>query len=193
MRVLAFDIAYFSGWAATGPDGSSPVWGSFGIECDGENGLGRGLYNFRREVYQLIDFKKPDVLAWEKPLPGTKHLAAFDDYVRGAVGILRVFGFELDLECLACDMKAVRKHFIGDGTRFDAKQQVFLRCKTLGYACANDDESDAIATWDYATGLLKARELAGRDIYGQTATGGGGGQRSRRPVEARRIPGHRRL
>ena len=161
--ILAFDIAYQSGWAATGPEGK-PVWGHFGVDCEGTNGVGRGLYHFRRELYRLIDSRKPQVLAWEMPLPGTKHGARFDDYVRGAVGILRLAAFELELVTMACDQKAVRKHFIGDGRpSSEAKQQVWFRCRTLGYLCANDDESDAIAVLDYATGVEKVREYEQKD------------------------------
>jgi len=163
VRVLAFDIAYFSGWACTSRNSPGPEWGSFGVACDGANGIGRGLYNFRRELYRLLDSKKPDVLAWEKPLPGTKHLAAFDEFVRGATGLLRLAAFELQFEILPCDMKAVRKHFIGYGTGLGAKHEVWQRCRVLGYACENDDESDAIATWDYATGIMKAREYERKD------------------------------
>jgi Holliday junction resolvasome RuvABC endonuclease subunit len=164
MKILAFDIAYQTGWAATEGPGVVLVYGSFGVECDGENGLGRCLYNFRRELYRLIDKRKPDVLAWELPLPATLHGARYDDFVRGAVGILRVAAFELDLIALACDQKQVRKHFIGDGRPSpEAKRQVWFRCKALGYHCANDDESDAIAVWDYATGLMKVREYEQKD------------------------------
>jgi|SRR5215831_11914647 len=181
--VLAFDIAYTSGWAWT--QGPSVVWGHFGIEPDSDDkSIGRCLYNFRRELYSLVDKHKPGCLAWEMPLPGSKHLASFDDYVRGAVGILRLAAFELDLAVLPCDMKSVRKHFIG-GNPADAKQQVWHRCKVLGYDCKTDDESDAIAVWDFATGKLKVRELAGRDIYGQNARHGRQGGRQR--PETRRL------
>ena len=182
--VLAFDIATTSGWAVT-DKGGGPAWGHFGIESDSdENNNGRALYHFRREVYRLIDKYKPTVLAWEMPIPASKHTAAYDEYVKGGIGILRCFAFELDLQTLPCDLKSVRRHFIG-GNPADAKQQVWHRCKVLGYDCKNDDESDAIATWDYASGQLKVQ------AYGRAANRFSR-QESRRDFASRRSFGHRR-
>lgn len=187
MIVLAFDIAYTSGWAVTAPDSPHGViWGHFGVGGDGEEGIGRALFDFWRHLEEILDNHLVACLAWEKPLPGTKHLASFDEYVRGATGLLRLTAFQRNFQILPCDMKAVRRHFIGDGTRFDAKAQVWQRCKVLGYECANDDESDAIATWDYAVGIMKARAYAANP----SGFGGSGGRALAAPRRAR---GHRRL
>lgn len=187
MIVLAFDIAFRSGWAVTSSDPLGLQWGSFSIDCDGEEGIGRGLSNFCRELGRLITAHVGIAcLAWEKPLPGIKHSAVYDEYVRGATGLLRMTAFDMNIQALPCDMKAVRRHFIGDGTRHDAKGQVWQRCKALGYHCRNDDESDAIATWDYATGIMRLRDYAGKS----QSFGGSGGRAFAAP---RRAGGHRRL
>lgn len=187
MIVLAFDIAYQTGWAVSAPDRPEGVyWGHFGVECGGEEGIGRGLAHFAHHLAGILsadlDFS---CLAWERPIQASRHSAAYDEFVKGAIGLLRMEAFNRGWTALPCDMKAVRRHFIGQGTG-DAKAQVFQRCKVLGYACKNTDESDAIATWDYAVGIMKARAYA---RSGKSFGGKGGGAFA----APRRAGGHRRL
>lgn len=189
MTILAFDIASRTGWAATtnGDDGPGIAWGHFAIELGGEEGIGRGLSHFCRNLERIIvTFPGVDVLAWEKPIQASKHSAVYDEFVKGAIGLLRMTAFDRNWQTLACDMKAVRRHFIGDGVLHDAKAQVFQRCKVLGYAVKNDDESDAIATLHYAIGTMKVRAYA----RSSQSFGGKGGRAFAAP---RRAGGHRRL
>lgn len=191
MIVLAFDIAYRTGWAHSSSSPQGVNFGHFGVSCEGEEGIGRALSHFASKLGMLmacLPEAQPGLgcLAWEKPIQASKHSAEYDEFVKGATGILRMTAFDRGLQILPCDMKAVRKHFIGAGVRQDGKSQVWMRCQSLGYQCQNMDESDAIATWDYAVGVMKARAYAGKS----QAFGGTGG----RAVAARGRPGsHRRL
>lgn len=187
MIVLAFDIAYRTGWAHSSSSPQGVNFGHFGVSCEGEEGIGRGLSHFASKLGMLMAcLPELGCLAWEKPIQASKHSAAFDEFVKGATGILRMTAFDRGLHILPCDMKSVRRHFIDAGVRQDGKSQVFMRCQTLGYEVQNTDESDAIATWDYAVGVMKVREYA----RSSQSFGGKGGRAFAAP---RRAGGHRRL
>lgn len=164
IRILALDIALTTGWASDMPSGGDkPCFGSFTVDADKGEAMGRAAFHFERELRGLIQVHNPTDLAYEAPISERAHGPWVAELVLGLCCLVNKLAFELELEAWACEISPVRKHFIGDGrSRKEAKQEVWDRCKLLGWQPQTLDQSDAGAVWCYAHDTIKSAQIKAR-------------------------------
>jgi len=166
MRVLALDIANHTGWA-WGEPGSPPKGGTLEVGAD-QGELGKAFYDYENVLAGLLDkLGSPQVIAYEAPLTQIKGRPAINSSVTsqrllGLIAITQMLGYAYGARMLPCQITAVRQHFCG--SRSATKDEVWRRCLQCGWRPVNLDEADALATWDYAQGKLKAEALGARRV-----------------------------
>jgi hypothetical protein len=162
LLIWGIDLASQCGLAEGGPgtrpmlshvrfDRSSDDDGMFGIQ---EKAGRATLWMATR----LRDGEKPDAVYYEAPIPEralgpqtNAHSTALKFVLLGAIlGPLRAKG----IKAVPANIQRVRKHFIGRGNlkSSQAKPLVMARCRALGWAPENHDQSDAAAVWDFGCG-----------------------------------------
>lgn len=160
-RVMALDIATTTGVAVDAVIDPRPI--IFSIECGRDDGyLGKAFATYERKIREAIKMYRPEVLAYEAPVEQKRGAEALNSLVTaqkllGLVAITQLIGFKLDLRLMPCNIQEVRRHFTGSG--WSDKAVVWERCKLLGWKCANMDESDSAAAWDFAKSKLKLQAL----------------------------------
>lgn len=158
IRVLGLDLALCCGWSVDAPSGGDkPVIGSFQLDWDKGEALGRALFHCRRELRGLIALHKPETVAFEAALSERLHGLNTSTLLLGLCAVVELTAFEAGLECWSCDVQSVRKHFVGNG--WAKKEDVMLRCRALGWTPQNYDQSDSAALWDYARSTLRAGDV----------------------------------
>lgn len=160
-RVLFADIATTTGITVDAVLDPRPM--IFSFSCGRDDGyLGKAFAIYERKLLEIITQYRPEVLAYEAPVEQKRGAEALNSLVTaqkllGLVAITQLIGFKLDLRLMPCNLQEVRRHFTGSG--WSDKGIVWQRCKQLGWQCANMDESDSAAGWDFAKGKLKAQLL----------------------------------
>lgn len=153
--ILALDLANGFGWASGSP-GTHPFVGSgrFAPEGSSQAAIGAAATKW---LADRLAVEKPYAIYIERPRLHTvaKGTSSYQSiyallglcYLAAAVAHLRgVYRVE------AVEVRQVREHFIGKGSLPgpEAKKLVSERCAQLGWETANNDESDALAIWDFA-------------------------------------------
>lgn len=160
IEILALDVATTTGWAR-GPLCGQPAAGSvcFGAYDASDNAIFGNALRWLSEL--LAPEPRPDLVILEAMLPPEAmkgHTSrAVRDRLAGLHGVLRAAAYLRGIYRIeAASVAAVRHHFIGEPTlkRDAAKRATILKCRKLGWACANDNEGDAIALWSFACGQL---------------------------------------
>lgn len=160
-RVMALDIATTTGVTVDAVLDPRPI--IFSFNCGRDDGyLGKAFTVYERKLLEQIKMYRPDVLAYEAPVEQKRGSQALNSLVTaqkllGLVAITQMVGFKLNMRLMPCNLQEVRRHFTGSG--WSDKSVVWERCKILGWKCANEDESDSAAAWDFARGKLKLQML----------------------------------
>lgn len=164
--IAAFDIATTCGWARGAP-GDAPASGSICFARSTGASENAVFGNCNRWISQFLEPEpRPDLIVLEAMLPGgaMRGMTTIEvrDRLAGLHGIIRSVAYLLGIYRIeTADVGAVRQHFIGTRAlkRHKAKREVLEKCHQLGWAVADDNAGDALATWHYACSLIKP-ELA---------------------------------
>lgn len=146
MRCLAFDTATKTG-VCIGDAGSKPR--AWSVDLGKVPWPERYSKTLRMTAFYIAEFK-PDLVAVEQFVGGPK---ANSDLV-GLVCCVLGEATRLGVRTVSYYPASIRSHFLG-GIRGKTpiKQQVYARCKMLGWDPRNTDCSDSLALWDYACAL----------------------------------------
>jgi hypothetical protein len=156
MLICFFDLATNSGWAA-GDGDCEPESGVIHLPKTGDD-LGSFMVNADYQFGLALDNIRPSLIGYESPI--------FMNPRKTKIAILRkLYSLASKLEELAvrrgikiCEAQngEIRRHFLGAGYPVNsdrAKQLVYDRCRTMGWAPENFDASDALAGLDYLLAL----------------------------------------
>ncbi len=158
MKILAVDLATFSGVAFGRPTEAPTTWTvDFGQWKDHDLRLSQVL-RWMRHMHSRL---KPDLLVVESAVGGHDANAL----LIGMVACLRAQAKDLGIRTVAYPVQSVRKHFIGkhmtakDFPHLDQKAAkkaikgiVFARCRALGWDVQSLDAADAAALWSFSCG-----------------------------------------
>lgn len=156
MKILALDVATVMGVAFGRPQTAPVTWTvGFGEVRDHDARFAKAIRFIRQMHHDLA----PDLVVIEAAIGG-KDANAF---LIGLVACIRGAAKDLGIKTAVYANASIRKHFIGKHlTKRDfphlsetaatkaIKAQVFNRCRALGWAVSDYDQSDAAALWDYA-------------------------------------------
>lgn len=162
MNVLALDLASVTGWACGGP-GRDPNHGShrFAAEGASHEAIFANAYTWMTRF--CIGMGKPQLVVWEAPLPTSfsrgRTTANTTSLLYGLPAIVGAAAFAHAIyDIRKAETKDVRHHFIGcNPKRAKAKPMVMAQCRAMGWAVADDNEADALATWHYMCSLLEPK------------------------------------
>lgn len=165
MKILAVDLATFSGVAFGRPTEAPTTWTvDFGQWRDHDARLSQVL-RWMRHMHSRL---KPDLLVVESAVGGQDANAL----LIGMVACLRAQAKDLGIQTVAYPVQSVRKHFIGKhmtardfphlnqaAAKKAIKGIVFARCRALGWEVQSLDAADAAALFDYACGQERKEHL----------------------------------
>lgn len=172
--VLALDLARVSGWAL-GEPGGDPQHGS--IEFASKGSSHEAVFaKAMTWMNAMIAQHSPTLIVWEAPMPAMFARGNTTDNTTTLLyGLPAVIGTAAYLagiyDIRKAETKAVRNYFIGSNPkRAKAKPLVVQQCRRIGWQVEDDNEADALATWDYMCALLHPK-LAMRPtpLFGRVA------------------------
>lgn len=167
IRVLALDLATQTGVAFDDPDPEGggrrrlqpierPTFKTWQLAPSGHRRFGVRFAELYDRMIKLIDdldyeSKKPDVIAFEEPLLH-KYRRGYGsgDNVRLLVGLAAVAEMVAEqhsIKCVEVNITTVKVHF--GGKAGGDKEAIGARCRQLGWATKNADESDAASIWSF--------------------------------------------
>jgi len=127
-----------------------------------------------RAVSTLMERYEPDHVFFEAPIGGEKANAFLIGLTACITGTVASYGVPVE----RAPVQSVRKHFLGKHlvkkdfpgmseaqARGAIKQRVVGRCTALGWTPKNDDESDAMAIWDYGCGRLRVANAMPEGLF----------------------------
>jgi len=164
-RILALDTSTHTGWAHDGDAPDQPTYGTLHLPGWKRDVVGKSYAALHQFVAGKIAAHSITHVIIERPL--TVHAHAYDkgknaDLAAALLGFVSVIECVAALHSLRCHIESpatVRKHFVGNGRPTDPKAVVMARCKQLGWRVDDDNQADALATWDYARSILRAQSL----------------------------------
>lgn len=169
--MLFADVATLCGIAVDPPGGGDkPLTCVIQARHSGDD-LGEAFDALDRQFTELLMVHQPDEIAFEAAFPfqgeGSSTRKTNHHTLRktlGLVAIVEKCAWRAGITPYECNISAIRKHFTGKG-RFEtgahAKQEVFHRCKVLGWNVKTLDEADAAAGWSFAKGMLQGMAARG--------------------------------
>src|SRR5262252_3921959 len=158
VQILALDIATSTGWAF-GKPGEIPACGTVHFASD--DGASNDAI-FANALTWFSGFLKPQPrptsLILEALLPPAAMKGETSrqtrDLLGGLHGVIRGVAHARGIyEISDVSVLAVRKHFCGDQRA--KKEDVFERCRILGWPVKTRDEADAAATWHFACSIVR--------------------------------------
>lgn len=154
-KILFLDLATSYGWAEGSP-GGSPVAGSGRFTAAGASHAKVGAEALVWFADRLA-LEAPAVVFIERPgLHSVAQGKSSFDVIYRLLGLAFLFGAVAHrrgvYDVRFVKAEEVRLHFLGSKSlKGDvAKRRTEDRCRDLGWAFKNNDESDALAGWDYA-------------------------------------------
>lgn len=168
IRVLALDTSTHTGWAHCSDVPGRPRFGTLDLPGWRRESIGRSYAKLHEFLDVKITAHGITHLVIERPL--TVHAHAQDtgknaDLAAALLGFVAVSECVASLKGIRCHVESpqtVRKHFVGNGRPVDPKLAVVARCKQLGWKVCDDNQADALATWDYARAMLRVDDLLSR-------------------------------
>lgn len=160
-RILALDLSRKSGWAFGSP-GQKPKsgWMHFGPSDASHEAVFARAASWTRAA---IDQWRPTLICWEAPIGGTGGRINTNTFslLFGLPAIVGVTAYEAGIyDVRKATPQEVRMYFLGRNMRSaDAKAATQARCRLLGWKFGDDNEADALATWDYLCHIV-APDLA---------------------------------
>lgn len=164
IRVLALDTSTHTGWAHCGPSPTDrPVYGTLNLPGWRRDVVGKSYAALHSFVSDKIRNESITHVVIERPL--TVHAHAYNegkdaDLAAALLGLVAIGECAAVLAGARCHIESpatIRKHFVGNGRPRDPKAAVMARCSQLGWRVADDNQADALATWDYAVSRLRSR------------------------------------
>lgn len=167
-RVLALDTSTRTGWAHCTSHFDQPAYGTLLLPGWHRDVVGQSyakLFDFVVEKIVVADITH---IIIERPLTVHAHAG---DKAKNADLAAALLGFVAVAECAAvragkvCVIESpatIRKHFVGSGRPPDPKTAVMAQCSRLGWRVMDDNQADALATWDYAVHRFRAIERAAK-------------------------------
>lgn len=158
MTVLALDLASVTGWAY-GEPGGEPKHGTVRFASAGASH--EAVFAKAMTWTKLmLPNKGITTVVWEAPMPTSfKRGQSNVNTTTLLYGLPAVIGAVVYsagiFDIRKADTRDVRKHFIGcSPKRFEAKRMTMDMCRARGWQVADDNEADALATWDYMVSLI---------------------------------------
>ena len=146
VKVLAFDSASNTG-VCVGTSGETPVASSYRLEGRTWPEKFSSILKITRK---LLEIETPDVVAVEMFVGGPKANANLVGLVACIQGECVRRGYAIESYYPA----TIRSHFLGGlKSKAPIKQQVFDRCRMLGWDPKDTDQADALALWSYVCAL----------------------------------------
>lgn len=176
MTVLALDLATITGWAY-GEPGSVPVHGTKRFAAPGASH--EAIFaNAMHWTKGLLADKHVTTVVWEAPMVTTfargNTTSNTTTVLYGLPAVIGAVVYSAGIyDIRKAETKLVRNYFIGSNPkRAKAKSLVMQMCRANGWEVADDNEADALATWDYMCALLEPK-LAMRPtpLFGQMRPG----------------------
>ncbi|MEY9179687.1 hypothetical protein [Bradyrhizobium sp. USDA 313] len=172
MTVLALDLASRTGWAV-GEPGQTPTHGSILFAKPGASHEAIFSKAWGWMESMLADFG-PRTVVWEAPMPtsfskGRSNINT-TTLLYGLPAIIGGCAYRCGVYDLRkADTRDVRMHFIGCNPKRDrAKALVMGQCRSMGWEIKDDNEADALATWNYMCAILSPRlALSPTPMFGQ--------------------------
>lgn len=152
--ILALDIAKKVGWSA-GPRGEVPRYGSVVLQGDGSAG-GATLAALVDWLTDAIAIHKPDVIAYEAPLPHHSSAQAAKLALRLS-GMVELVCYRRSIRCRDHNVRTIRAQVIGNGNC--SKDDVVAWVMRMGWPVplsvgqTDYDSCDAIAVWAHESGI----------------------------------------
>lgn len=170
--VLALDLATMVGWAcgplprrpltlieATVQKPPQPRSGTFRVALPGA-GVGRFLASYGDWLQMMLDEHAPQGICFESPILPKKSNVVTSRKLIGLAGVTEMMAHDYDIRWVReVAPSSVKLHISGYGG--PGKEHVKQAIMARGWRFADDNESDALAIWDFA-GHLFARERVGR-------------------------------
>lgn len=158
MKIVFFDLATLTGWAA-GDFRSQPTFGRFEMPRTGEE-VGEFLCAAENNIRTVLDQVGPDVIGFEAPFLNPRR----DTILK----IRKLGGLANEVEkaayrrsrtpCREATLGEIRSHFLGKGYPRDsdrAKIAVKNQCRRLGWKVRDDNEADALAGLDFLRSIFR--------------------------------------
>jgi hypothetical protein len=180
IRVLALDTSTHTGWCHSRGLELPPAYGTLHLGAWDPDHVGAAYLKLFNFVIAKCDVENITHVVVETPLGVYAHSGwagkkKFDGKARKDQNLAAaLLGFVVaaetatgfaaqqqnrEIEFFQAYATSVRAHFVGNGRPNDPKAHVMARCRQLGYAPADDNQGDAIATWDFATSRLAPTDL----------------------------------
>ncbi len=156
MKILALDVATSTGVCVGDSSANRPKAWTVDL---GKPPIQRKLSNVLTMTQALIVHHNPDLIVIEAPIGGKKVNAPLIKMV----GCIEGCAFNRGVKTETAHLGTIRKHFLGKAftkkdfphltekaARAEIKRMVWQRCSMMGWSPENDDESDAMALWDWS-------------------------------------------
>jgi hypothetical protein len=159
LLVAAFDIATSTG-CADGQSGGRPRCWTWSLKRSGTRSAKLALLRDYADRYFAEN--RPDAVFYERGLgiAAAMEIGMSDDtmaLLRGAIGVVEASAAKARIPHIhAVGVQEARRYLLGPGRipRGEGKALVRERCRVLGWAAANDDESDAACIWALGCGQM---------------------------------------
>ena len=159
VSIMALDLATTTGWCI-GVPGGKPLYGSVTFSTSSHEATFAKAFAWMTEK---CVFHRPQIVVWENPLATSfkrgKTNVNTTTLLYGLPAVIGAAAYKRGIYDLRkADTKDVRQHFIGANPKREiAKKQVIKQCQRLGWDVANDNEADALATWNFMCSLIEPK------------------------------------
>ena len=162
--ILTLDVATSTGFCLGRVGASEPVIGSINLRDVGTFRPRRFLYLakalaslFARYEIDQVRFEAPMNIAVAARVGATEETMLL---LRGAVGVVELEAMRAGIEDIdSFTVQEARKHLLGTERlpKGTGKKEIMKSVTMLGYKCANEDQSDAVAGWLLSCALVDPR------------------------------------
>lgn len=169
--VLSLDLATNLGWAygrlpavlmtRAEAEKAKPPKPASGIYRVGKPGaeVGEFLTVFQSWLSGALGTLKPGGLIYELPILPQTTTPATVQKLMGLAGVAQMLAYQSGIPWVrSAQASSIKKHFCGSGR--PGKEGVQAACIARGWIFRDDNESDALALWDYAATLYNQERAA---------------------------------
>lgn len=162
--ILALDVATLTGYCLGRVGAREPLIGSINLRDVGTSRPRRFLY-LAKSLASLFASHEIDQVRFESPMniAVAARVGATEEVMlllRGAIGVVECEAARAGIEDIdSFTVQEARKHVLDVGRvpKGTGKKEVMKAVTALGYKCANEDQSDALAGWLYCSALADPR------------------------------------
>lgn len=142
--VLALDISTHTGAAWDGPRGVPLLATWDAPQAFDPEDYGTRYAAFRQWLVPMVGMIKPEILAFEAPLPRQSN-ARVARLLLGLAAHAEEIGSAAEIEVIEKNVKTIKAFWTGHGSA--DKADMMFRCRQLGWQIKNDHEADAAGLW----------------------------------------------